>query len=67
MSVGYGSTIMQGESESSLTYGAGSWMYVTRRVALRWEFRSHRFDSGLGEARRNNTNLEFTMGTAVLF
>lgn len=67
LSAGLGSTIMQGETEASFTYGAGTWMYVSRRVALRWEFRAHRFDSGLGDARRNNTNLEFSMGTSLLF
>jgi outer membrane beta-barrel protein len=67
VTMGLGSTIMQGETESSINYGAGTWMYLSRRTALRWEFRNHRFDSGLGSARRSNSNLEFSMGTSFLF
>jgi outer membrane beta-barrel protein len=64
---GIGSTIMQGETESSFNFGAGTWMFLSRRVAMRWEFRNHRFHSGLGTARRSNSNLEFSMGTSWLF
>jgi len=64
---GAGSTIMQGETESGLNFGAGATMYVARRVAVRWEFRDYRLANGLGNARRDNNNLEFSMGTALLF
>lgn len=64
---GAGSTIMQGETESGINFGAGATMYVKKRVAVRWEFRSYRFASGADEARRDNQNLEFSMGTTVLF
>ena len=67
VTVGVGSTIMQGETESALNWGAGTYLYLTKRVAMRWEFRSHQFDSGLGEARRKNNNVEFSMGTSLLF
>ena len=64
---GAGSTIMQGETESGFNYGAGATMYVKKRIAVRWEFRSYQFASGAEEARRDNKNLEFSMGTTVLF
>ncbi len=64
---GAGSTIMQGETESGINFGAGASMYVAKRVAVRWEFRNYRLSSGLGNARRDNNNLEFSMGTALLF
>ncbi len=67
LTFGAGSTIMQGETESGLNFGGGTTMYVHRRVAIRWEVRAHRFRSGLGEARDDNDNLEFSMGTSVLF
>ena len=67
VSVGAGSTIMQGETESGINFGAGAVMYVRKRVAVRWEFRSYRFSSGAENARRDNQNLEFSMGTTVLF
>jgi outer membrane beta-barrel protein len=67
ITVGLGSTIMKGESESSFNYGAGTYMFVSKRVAVRWEFRDHRFESGYGDARRKNQNAEFSMGTTFLF
>jgi outer membrane beta-barrel protein len=67
VTLGVGSTIMQGETESAFNYGAGTYLYLTKRLALRWEFRAHKFDAGLGDARRENNNVEFSMGTALLF
>jgi len=67
LTVGAGSSIMQGETESGLNFGGGTTMYVHRRVAIRWEVRTHQFTSGLGAARRDNRNLEFSMGTMMLF
>jgi outer membrane beta-barrel protein len=64
---GLGSTILQGETESSWNYGAGVNMFVARRVALRWEYRTYHFDSGFGDARRSNVNAEFSLGTSLLF
>jgi outer membrane beta-barrel protein len=67
LTFGAGSTIMQGETESGINYGGGATMYVRKRVAVRWEFRTYHFASGAENARRDNKNLEFSLGTAVLF
>jgi outer membrane beta-barrel protein len=64
---GLGSTVMQGETEPSFNYGAGANVFMSKRVALRFEFRAYQFDSGFGEARRTNNNVEFTMGSSLLF
>ena len=64
---GVGSTIMQGETEASFNYGAGASLYLLKKVALRWEFRGYQFESGYGNARRKNNNVEFSMGTTLLF
>jgi hypothetical protein len=34
---------------------------------MRWEFRDYWFRSGPQGARLSNNNVEFTLGTAVLF
>lgn len=67
ITVGAGSSIMQGETEGGFNFGGGTTMYVHRRVAIRWEVRTHQFTSGLGDTRRGNDNLEFSMGTTMLF
>jgi outer membrane beta-barrel protein len=67
LTFGVGSTIMQGESESSINYGAGTQMFVSKKWAMRWEVRNYRFRSGSEEARRVNNNLEFSIGTSYLF
>lgn len=64
---GVGSTILQGQTESSVNYGAGTRLFVSRRTAMRWEVRSHHFESGVDEARRKNSNIEFSFGTSFLF
>jgi len=64
---GLGSAILQGETESAFNYGAGANVFVSRTIALRFEFRDYRFDSGFGGARRSNNNIEFSMGTSLLF
>jgi outer membrane beta-barrel protein len=64
---GVGSTIMQGETEASFNYGAGTMLYLSRKNAVRWEVRDYRFRSGQGEARVTNNNVEFMMGTTFLF
>lgn len=67
ITAGLGSTIMKGQSEPSFNYGAGTYLYIKKRIAIRWEFRDYRFDSGFGDARRENNNIEFSMGTTFLF
>ena len=67
LSSGVGSAIMQGESEPSVNFGAGTTLYLSKRSAMRWEVRDYRFTSGSTKARRNNNNIEFTLGSQVLF
>jgi outer membrane beta-barrel protein len=67
VTAGLGSTVMQGETESSFNYGAGTNLFVSKRMAMRFEFRAYQFRSGFGEARRTNNNVEFTVGTSLLF
>ena len=67
VSGGVGSTIMQGESEPSVNFGAGTTLYLSKRLAMRWEVRDYHFESGADNSRRPNNNVEFTLGTAILF
>lgn len=64
---GVGSTIMLGRSEPSFHYGAGTTLFLSKRTAMRWEFRDYRFTSGSDNARRANDNVEFSLGTIFLF
>ncbi len=64
---GLGSTIMRGETEPSWNFGAGTMLYLSKRTAVRWEVRDYRFKSGSDDARVENNNVEFTMGTTLLF
>lgn len=67
LTVGAGSSIMQGETESSFNYGAGIYFFVRKAVAARFEFRDYSFESGAFNARRENTNFEISVGTTFLF
>jgi outer membrane beta-barrel protein len=67
VSGGLGSSIMLGESEPSFNIGAGTTLFLSKRTAMRWEFRHYRFRSGSSNARITNNNIEFTLGTEVLF
>jgi len=64
---GAGSSIMQGETETSFNFGAGLDFFVRKSTAVRFEFRDYQFDSGSASSRRENTNFEFTVGTTLLF
>jgi outer membrane beta-barrel protein len=64
---GVGSSIMQGETEASYNFGAGTMLYLSKKTAVRWEVRDYRFKSGSDESRKDNNNVEFMMGTTVLF
>jgi len=64
---GAGSSIMQGRTESSFNFGAGTALFLSKRTAMRWEVRDYVFDFGSDTARRTNNNIEFTLGTSFLF
>jgi len=64
---GAGSSIMQGSTESSYNFGAGCDFFARKTMALQFEFRNYNFQSGNSESRRDNTNLEFSVGTTFLF
>jgi outer membrane beta-barrel protein len=63
---GVGSTIMQGETEGTFNYGGGINFFVKKSTAVRWEFRTYHFQSGSDNARRDNSNYTFTVGTTFL-
>jgi outer membrane beta-barrel protein len=65
--VGVGSSIMQGRSETSFNYGAGTTMFLSKRTGMRWEARDYMFQSGIGIDRRTHNNIEFSIGSLVLF
>ena len=59
---GVGSSIMQGETETSINYGIGTTFFVKQAMAFRFEFRNYTFESGTADARRENQNFEFSVG-----
>jgi outer membrane beta-barrel protein len=67
LGAGVGSAIFLGRAETSLNFGAGTKLFVSKHTAVRWEVRDYRFDSGSSTARLTNNNIEFTIGTEVLF
>jgi len=67
VSGGVGSSIMRGETEPSIDFGAGTTLFLSKRTAMRWEVRNYRLDTGSQDARVKNNNIEFTLGTSVLF
>jgi outer membrane beta-barrel protein len=67
LTVGVGSAIMQGETEGSWNYGAGINFFVRQKTAARFEFRNYLFDSGASNARRGNSNFEFSVGVSHFF
>jgi len=67
VTLGAGSSIMQGETEPALNFGAGTTLFLSKRVATRWEVRDYRFRSGAGTSRVTNDNIEFTLATVYLF
>jgi len=64
---GVGSSIMLGRSEPSINFGAGTKLFVSKRTAVRWEFRGYRFHTGSNSSQLTNHNIEFTIGSEVLF
>lgn len=67
LSGGVGSAIMQGDTEPSFNFGAGTSLFLSKRSAMRWEVRDYVFSSGSQGSRRSNNNVEFTLGTSILF
>jgi outer membrane beta-barrel protein len=67
VTLGVGSAIMQGRSESSFNYGAGTTLFLSRRTGMRWEARDYVFHSGSDNARRLHNNIEFSLGSLMLF
>lgn len=67
VSVGVGSSILRGDSEPSLNFGAGTTMYLSRRTAVRWEVRDYRFKTGAANSRQTHHNVELTLGSVYLF
>jgi outer membrane beta-barrel protein len=67
VSAGIGSSLMLGESEPAFNYGAGTTLYLSKKTAMRWEFRSYRLHTGPEDARVTNDNVEFTLGASRLF
>lgn len=63
---GAGSSISEGDTETSFNFGIGADVFVQRTVAVRFEFRNYRFDYGTSEARTEASNFEFSVG-ATLF
>ena len=64
---GVGSSIMQGRSETSFNYGAGTTLFLSKRTGMRWEARDYVFHSGSDQARRLHHNIEFSLGSVLLF
>lgn len=67
VSAGVGSSIMQGDTETSFNLGAGTQLFLSKHSAMRWEVRDHRFKFGSGASRSTDNNIEFTIGSSVLF
>ena len=67
LGAGVGSSILLGRSEPSVNFGAGTKLFVSKRAAVRWEFRDYRFHTGSGSSQLTNNNVEFTIGSEVLF
>jgi outer membrane beta-barrel protein len=64
---GVGASIAQGRSETSVNFGAGTTLFLSKRTGMRWEARDYVFHSGTNEARRLHHNIEFSIGTLLLF
>ena len=67
VTIGVGSSIMEGQTESGLNYGAGLNFFVSQGTAVSFDFRSYAMQTGSAAARRDNTNYEFSVGTSFLF
>ena len=67
VTIGAGSSIMRGDTEPSFNFGAGTQLFLSKRLATRWEVRDYHFSTGNGTSRVSNDNIEFSLGTVYLF
>ncbi|MFN8588641.1 MAG: outer membrane beta-barrel domain-containing protein [Candidatus Eisenbacteria bacterium] len=67
VSAGAGSTLLLGRSEPAFNFGAGTRMFLSRRAAMRWDVRDYRFTHHTGTHPVRNDNIEFTLGSEILF
>ena len=67
LGAGVGSTLLLGRSESTVNYGAGMKLFLSKRTAMRWEVRDYRFHNHTSSDNGINNNIEFTLGSEVLF
>ena len=67
LTVGTGSSIMEGMTEASINYGAGINFFVKRQTAVAFDVRTFAMETGSVDARRKSTNFEFTVGLSHLF
>ena len=64
---GAGASIMQGRTEASINFGAGTTLFLSKRTGMRWEARDYVFHAGTDNARRLHHNIEFSIGSLLLF
>ena len=64
---GVGSSIMLGRSETGFNYGAGTTLFLSKRTGMRWQARDFVFHTGVDQARRLHHNIEFSLGSLILF
>lgn len=67
VSGGVGSSVMLGRSTPSVNYGAGTRLFLSRRTAMRWDVRNYRFERTSSSGTSTNNNVEFTLGSEILF
>jgi outer membrane beta-barrel protein len=66
LTLGAGSSIMEGRTETSINYGLGINFFVRKSIATRFEFRNYMFEFGNPDSRRDVKNFEFTVGATFL-
>jgi outer membrane beta-barrel protein len=64
---GVGTTLLLGRSEPAANFGAGTKLFLSKRTAMRWEVRDYRFRNHTSSDNGINNNIEFTLGSEVLF
>jgi outer membrane beta-barrel protein len=64
---GAGSSIMEGETETTFDWGIGLDFFVKKQTAVRFEFRNYMFESGVSSSTRQDyLNFEFSVGVSYL-
>lgn len=67
VTAGVGSSILQGRAETAFNFGAGTTLFLSKRTGMRWEVRDYAMHSGTERARRMHHNIEFSLGSLLLF